>query len=166
MTTDDLSILFGEVMADYKEGDIVFDGDKLMMCLEEGKPLVPTELKETNPSTFSKEKTIENGYVDCDRCNGTGNDNRDAGSARFPNKQICQKCWGHGKITWLEQLFGKQPANQGNSGSFGTSGTSGSSGVTGLSGKSGPSGTTFSNCIITSGQKIGWYSTNSFPTSN
>lgn len=48
---------------------------------------------------------LEEGEMVCDRCNGTGN---------FPvsddgqNCAICSKCWGEGKVDWIENIMGRK----------------------------------------------------------
>jgi len=85
----------------------------------EGKPIENLE---------KKELVLEEGEIICDRCNGTG----DAGDNQFPGawrswEPTCNKCWGAGKLNWIENVFGKDhPVNiSGTSGTMGYSGTSG-----------------------------------------
>jgi hypothetical protein len=79
-----------------------------------------------------KELVLEEGEIFCDRCNGSG----DAGDNKFPGawrswEPTCSKCWGTGKLNWIENVFGKEfpyPMN-GTSGSSGINGSSGTSGI-------------------------------------
>lgn len=95
----------------------------------EGKPIENLE---------KKELVLEEGEIICDRCNGTG----DAGDNQFPGawrswEPTCNKCWGAGKLNWIENVFGKDcpGAFSGTSGTFGSS-----SGVSGTSSGIGKSG--------------------------
>lgn len=60
------------------------------------------------------------GEVLCDECNGWGN----LYSKDESHLVRCQKCWGIGKLDWIERVVGKKPEFYGTSGSafYGTSG--------------------------------------------
>ena len=46
-------------------------------------------------------------FVICDRCNGTGEIITNNGLT----KRICYHCYGHGKLTWIENVLGKKETN-------------------------------------------------------
>ncbi len=46
---------------------------------------------------------MEEGYVTCDLCNGTGF----IYDKPFLTKSVCSKCFGLKKLTWLENILGK-----------------------------------------------------------
>ena len=50
------------------------------------------------------EDSLEEDYVICNRCDGTGKIN----SATWGFQQVCTKCWGEGKLDWIENVVGKQ----------------------------------------------------------
>jgi len=87
------------------------------------------EAGEEGKSQEKQELILEEGEIICDRCNGTG----DAGDNKFPGawrswEPTCNKCWGTGKLNWIENVFGKEfpytmNGSSGTSGSYGSSGT-------------------------------------------
>jgi len=84
---------------------------------------------------------LEAGEIICDKCKGTGTIKQDPYSFNI----TCNKCYGSGKLTWIENVLGKDNpysgyGTTGYSGTCGLSGTSGSSGVSGYYGTSGSSG--------------------------
>ena len=103
-----------------------------------------------NMSTGTSSEIIEReldeslGEIICPECEGRGT---------IWNGHIqtattyCTKCWGKGKLDWIEQAVGVKPPDYGSSGAWGTSGSSGAmgtSGAVGTSGTSGPDGDMFS----------------------
>jgi len=67
---------------------------------------------------------LEPGYEECEHCKGTGTES----AGMHGITQSCHKCWGSGKINWLEKVFGKQIET--------FSGFAGMSGFSGVSGNS------------------------------
>ena len=45
----------------------------------------------------------EFGYIICDKCKGIGN---------LLDVVKCQKCYGSGKLNWIENIFGKEPEDR------------------------------------------------------
>jgi len=72
-----------------------------------------------------KEIILKSDEVICDRCGGTG----DAGDNKTPGawrswEPTCNKCFGSEKLTWIENIFGKDNPLNGLSGTSGVSGVS------------------------------------------
>jgi hypothetical protein len=64
---------------------------------------------ETNDVEEVYEKCLEGDYVVCSKCDGTGD------SDSYPGN-ICHKCWGEGKLDWIENIMGKEnPFNESSS---------------------------------------------------
>jgi len=74
-----------------------------------------SEIRERIKSNLEKDEVL------CDQCNGQ------------KNFGFCSKCFGVGKLTWIENILGKEE-NSYLHGITGVTGTSGVSGVTGISG--------------------------------
>ena len=56
-------------------------------------------------------------FITCDKCNGTGMVDKSGESIVYSTRGVplyedykCNKCQGTGKLTWLENIFGKQQA--------------------------------------------------------
>jgi hypothetical protein len=72
---------------------------------------------------------IEEGFIICEKCKGEGSL---FFSASERMRVICDKCYGIGKLSWLENVFGKEsPIYPGYSGSL--SGFSNYQGISGFS---------------------------------
>jgi hypothetical protein len=80
---------------------------------------------------------VENGFYRCGECQGSGS------ISESDYKRICTKCWGDGKLTWLEQLFGKKEPQWNDSTSHNT-----------LSGITIGSGLTSNSCYIDEGYHL------------
>lgn len=53
--------------------------------------------------------TLEDGFEVCDKCNGHGKMTYDNQGGVFDSMlAVCPKCWGSGKLSWLEQVLGKE----------------------------------------------------------
>ena len=52
------------------------------------------------------EDSLEEEYVICNRCDGTGKKLTKHG--RFQYSGPCDKCWGEGKLDWIENVVGKE----------------------------------------------------------
>lgn len=48
------------------------------------------------------------GYVICEECSGTGNIFKIKGLFKTQFKEICTRCYGEGKLTWVENILGKE----------------------------------------------------------
>jgi len=53
---------------------------------------------------------LEKGEVICDKCNGYGYTtfNEQRGKNFYPMKSECTKCFGEGKLDWIEIIVGKR----------------------------------------------------------
>jgi len=89
-----------------------------------------------------KALNLEEGYVECDDCNGTGLESEELN--QWGGTKWCKKCWGGGVLDWIEFVIGKGPIPI-----SGTSGTSGTGGIVGSSGTSGTWGGSFGSSGIT-----------------
>jgi DnaJ-class molecular chaperone len=78
--------------------------------------------------------------VVCDKCNGTGLDLSKLPISDHSYSSIsnqCNKCYGTGKVTWLENVLGKENPYVKYGSGYGYVGSSGFSGVSGVGGVSG-----------------------------
>lgn len=62
------------------------------------------------------EECLDGKYEICDRCDGIGFEYH----AQYP----CSKCWGAGKLDWIERVVGKQPPEEWGSSSSSSSSSS------------------------------------------
>jgi len=70
------------------------------MNLKVGVYIKEIDLSSIVSRFLKKRTTIEKDEVLCDKCNGTGKDD---------DPWECNKCHGTGKLTWLENILGKDP---------------------------------------------------------
>ncbi|MCK5613091.1 hypothetical protein KAR91_65060 [Candidatus Pacearchaeota archaeon] len=54
------------------------------------------------------EAELEPGYVICSECDGTGGFQKNRLDPKY-HYYVCTKCWGEGKLDWIENVMGKQP---------------------------------------------------------
>lgn len=47
---------------------------------------------------------LETGETVCDKCSGTGDDLMYLDKEYYP--RFCKKCGGHGKVNWIQNVFG------------------------------------------------------------
>jgi len=50
---------------------------------------------------------LKPGEIKCDRCNGSG-ENYDPKFVKIWGITDCPKCWGEGKLSWVDNLVGKR----------------------------------------------------------
>jgi DnaJ-class molecular chaperone len=56
----------------------------------------------------------DEGYVVCDKCNGSGKNVTTEGLIfKKHYSKVCNRCYGAGKLNWIENVLGKEkPFNQ------------------------------------------------------
>jgi len=66
---------------------------------------------------------LNEGEMICNKCEGMGT----LPSEQDPNTmaKICKKCFGHGKVDWLENILGKKAIQSNSSSGWGASSSSG-----------------------------------------
>jgi len=71
------------------------------MIMDEGTAAI----KETDPSNEGVKISADE--IICDKCNGTGFDNPKGSMVHKTYFNQCSKCYGSGKLTWIENAIGK-----------------------------------------------------------
>lgn len=95
---------------------------------------------------------LDDGEIICDSCKGLKCIDYVDESGKINGKCMCIKCYGEGKLTWIENVFGKISRYSGYTGYYGASGVSGYFGMSGYLGTSGISGGIVNkNCIVSTG---------------
>jgi hypothetical protein len=112
-----------------------------------GRSKKPISSSYNEPRPVPREIKLDEdlGEILCPKCEGRGtvSEIMDDEGFIYDNISICSKCWGKGKLDWIEQATGVEPPYHGSSGTsgyVGISGISGYSGLQGISGTSGPDG--------------------------
>ena len=83
------------------------------------------ECSHNQKSKVSKlyEECLDGDYIICDKCDGVGEYHHE----KWKFKVTCDKCWGDGKLDWIEKIMGKEcPWNESGMSSSSTSSVSSS----------------------------------------